>query len=113
MKPFYIYCNWICDVASWINGFQIDGLEGIPFISIVRKGTSWQLKNHEAIHNVQQLECFIIAWYFIYGFEYIANRFKMDHYSAYKMIRFEQEAYMNENNATYLDTRKHYAWRTL
>lgn len=108
--PFYIYSNWICDLASKINGFKVGGIEFIPFIIILRKGASEQLKNHETIHFKQQLECLFLFWYLIYLFNYLILRLKYKHYEAYKKICFESEAYTNESDLQYLSKRKLYAW---
>lgn len=109
--PFYIYSNWICDLVSKINGFKVDGIEFIPFIIILRKGASEQLKNHETIHFKQQLECLFLVWYMIYLFNYLILRLKYKHYEAYKKICFEKEAYGNQNKKNYLKTRKLWNWR--
>ncbi len=110
--PFYIYSNWICDLASKINGFKVDGIEFIPFIIILRKGVSLSLKNHETIHFYQMMECYIIFYYIIYAINYAILRFKgVDHINAYKNIVFEKEAYNNQNKKNYLKTRKLWSWR--
>lgn len=70
--------------------------------------------NHERIHLQQQKECLIIGFYILYAYEYLVNRiiYKMYHTTAYFNIRFELEAYENQTNLKYLDTRKRYAWKT-
>ncbi len=108
--PFYIYSNWICDLCSKINGFKVGGIEFIPFVIILRKGASEQLKNHEMIHFKQQVECLFLFWYLIYLFNYLILRLKYKHYEAYKKICFENEAYKNESDLQYLSKRKLYAW---
>lgn len=110
LKPFYIYCNWICNLASWINNFKVDGIEFIPFFVILRKGSSPQLKNHETIHFKQQVECLFVFWYLIYISQYLFNLIKMKHYDAYKNICFEKEAYKNQQNFNYIKTRKIFNW---
>lgn len=109
--PFYIYSNWICNLASKINGFKVDGLEFVPFVIILRKDSSLSLKNHETIHFWQQLECLFLLWYLIYLFNYLILRLKYKHYEAYKKICFESEAYENERDLEYISKRKLYAWR--
>lgn len=109
--PLYIYSNWICDLASKINGFKVGGIEFIPFVIILRKGASEQLKNHETIHYKQMMECLIVFWYLIYIGHYLYNLIKFkDHKSAYRAICFEKEAYSKQGSALYLYTRPRFAW---
>lgn len=65
------------------------------------------LINHEKIHLRQQVELFILPFYLFYLTEYIYRRFQYKtHEAAYRNISFEKEAYANEANLKYLDTRK-------
>ena len=89
------------------NGFV--GITLFPFI-ILRKENLKQdqiLINHEKIHLRQQLELLVLLFYIIYGFEWVIKFFiyKND-YLTYKNLSFEREAYQNENNLSYLKTRK-------
>jgi Ca2+/Na+ antiporter len=91
--------------------------------------------NHKSIHCRQQIEFMIISalvigilvlavhlslWWFLlvpfifyiwYGIEYFI-RFVIcgDNKKAYRGIAVEQEAYVNEDNLSYLKTRKWFAW---
>lgn len=91
--------------------------------------------NHESIHCRQQIEFMIISalvigilvlavhlslWWFLlvpfifyiwYGIEYF-TRFVIcgNNKKAYRGIAVEQEAYVNEDNLSYLKTRKWFAW---
>ena len=66
---------------------------------------------HEQIHTAQMKEMFYIFFYIWYGLEYIIIRlFHKTQCGAYRDISFEEEAYANEHNRTYLKTRKRYAW---
>ena len=79
--------------------------------------------NHETIHTEQMKDfaCFLplclqqyiggIIFYIIYFFEWLWRvLFTKDRFShkAYRNISFEQEAYKNETNLFYLDTRNHF-----
>jgi len=70
--------------------------------------------NHESIHWLQQLELLIIFFYLWYFVEWlikgILGIFSKGNESAYRRISFEREAYTNDDNLEYLNTRKHYAW---
>ncbi|MBL4678873.1 MAG: hypothetical protein JKY70_22175 [Mucilaginibacter sp.] len=63
--------------------------------------------NHERIHLRQQLELLILPFYLLYLLNYLFNllRYK-NHHKAYMNIAFEREAYRNEHNFNYLNTRK-------
>lgn len=82
-----------------------------PFVWC-RGKLSPQTRRHEAIHFFQQLEMLFIFQWICYGSSYLYNRVirRMDGPLAYRMNAFELEAYNNEADETYLDTRKPYAW---
>ena len=69
------------------------------------------LINHEKIHLRQQLELLIIPFYALYFIDFILKiiLFK-DKNKAYKNILFEREAYLNEENLDYLQTRPFWNW---
>ena len=67
------------------------------------------LINHEKIHLRQQRELLVLLFYIIYGFEWGIKFFIYKNgYLTYKNLSFEREAYQNENNLSYLKSRK--AW---
>jgi hypothetical protein len=109
--PIVIKCNWMLKIASWVNGFEVAGIEYIfPFV-IVNDLSNEILIRHKTIHFRQMCETLVIGFYILYSFYYIKNRFKgMDHESAYDAIPFEMEAYKNEKNKNYLENRKKYCW---
>ena len=68
---------------------------------------------HETIHTKQMKEMLWIFFYLWYGIEWLIifcsgkhSNFK----SIYHDISFEEEAYNNEKNESYLENRKHYSW---
>ena len=76
------------------------------------------LINHERIHIRQQLEGLIVFFYIIYIFDwlyqYIRGKYILKNpdfniNKAYRNIGYEKEAYSNENNLQYLNSRKWYA----
>lgn len=75
-----------------------------PFVFHKLEKISPRVLNHENIHGKQQKELLIIPFYIIYILEAILK--------GYKNISFEKEAHGNDENLTYLDTRKWFAmWR--
>jgi hypothetical protein len=89
------------------NGFV--GITLFPFI-ILKKLALKQDKiliNHEKIHLKQQQELLILIFFIIYGLEWgIKFLIYKNGYLSYKNLSFEREAYQNENNLSYLETRK-------
>ena len=67
-----------------------------PFIFITQSKEDcpvW-LFNHEQVHIEQQLNWLIIPFYIVYVYDYVKGRLKgYTHDLAYRMIRFEVEAY--------------------
>lgn len=92
-------------------GFYAVNLFGTLFIREEHKGKK-VLKstlNHEAIHTEQMKELGYIFFYIWYFIEWLIRLIINGRY-AYYMLSFEQEAYNNEKNYKYLNTRKRYNW---
>lgn len=67
--------------------------------------------NHESIHTEQMKEMLYIFFYIWYGIEYIAIRLLHNsQHGAYRDVSFEEEAYINERDLSYIKNRKHYSW---
>ena len=92
------------------GGYKAINLFGILF---TKSDLSETEINHEAIHTAQMKEMLYVFFYLWYGIEYliiwVTNLFKSQH-DHYHEVSFEEEAYANQKNFQYLDTRKHYAW---
>ena len=90
------------------RGFTAINLLGVLF---VHPGVylSHELMNHERIHTAQQREMLFVFFYLAYTLEWLA-RLPMRG-NAYRNISFEREAYANQRNLDYLDSRRPYAWR--
>lgn len=95
------------------NGREIEGMFLFPFIimgdekpSSKKKLDSWnKFVNHESIHYYQCLKYYVIGFYIMYSYDYIVGRIKgMGHYQAYRNVRFEVEAYDNDDNLDYLNS---------
>ena len=65
--------------------------------------------HHEEIHGKQQVEMLIVFFLLWYVLEWLIRLIVYRNaHKAYRMIGFEQEAYLNELDGDY--KRKHYAW---
>jgi len=107
MKPKTIYVSWIKTPISGIMLF--------PFL-LIRKnlkgsGKANKIINHETIHFHQAIETLVLPFYIIYVINYLLNLLKYkNHNTAYKNILAEKEAFSNDSNLDYLETRKKYCW---
>ncbi|PQJ22966.1 hypothetical protein BSU00_01435 [Tenacibaculum sp. SG-28] len=89
------------------------GLAIYPFIFLKRKElkNNLYLINHEKIHLQQQRETLLLLFYLIYGIEWLIKLLLYKNTAlAYVNISFEREAYTNENNLNYLETRKSWSF---
>lgn len=92
------------------KGYKAINLFELIFI---RKGSTFTEKdlNHEKIHSAQMRELLYIFFYLWYGIEWLILLFKYkDTSKAYKNVRFEKEAYAQQDNEYYLNYRSHYAF---
>ena len=105
MLPFKIYTRK--KIFNYYTGLSF-------FIFIwISKLTQDEVKlvRHEKIHFLQQIEMLFIFHWVLYAFFYIVARSKgHGHYAAYRHNPFELEAYTHESDASYLKTRKVFAW---
>lgn len=93
--------------------FPFGGYKAINIFGIIftKKELSERELNHELIHTKQMKEMLYLFFYLWYGIEYLITRIFHDtQHSAYRDISFEEEAYNNEADLNYINTRKHYAW---
>lgn len=116
MKPKVIYSDKTLKSLSWF--MPIGGIAIFPFIILrenYKKQTKFWIKknaetiNHETIHFKQALELGIIGFYILYVLEFLVKLFFYGK-NAYMNISFEREAYGNDSNLDYLQTRKPYSW---
>lgn len=92
-----------------------DGMALFPFILVRQTNPSPTLLNHERIHLRQQAELGVLPFYLWYIVEYGIRRIQYrDRYAAYRNISFEREAFTNDNDLTYLESRRFWAfWQYL
>lgn len=95
-------------VAKYLIPRGYRGLAVFPFVLVKYKldKENKVFVNHEKIHLRQQLELLVIPFFIWYFVEFL---FRFMQYRtidlAYRNISFEREAYANENNYDYLNTR--------
>jgi hypothetical protein len=84
------------------------GLTIFPFVFLKHKGLSDNsiLINHERIHLRQQIELLFIPFFVVYLVEFLYRLIQYKKWTlAYRNISFEREAYKNEKDLKYLDSR--------
>lgn len=103
MKPIIVHIPWM----------RPAGMALLPFILVRERKYQYDpvLINHELIHFRQQLEMLIIPFYVLYLLNYGFNLIKYrHHYTAYREMYYEREAYVNERDMEYLKKRKFWAF---
>ena len=94
------------------KGFR--GFTFFPFVFLkYRKDTDNEvLLNHEKIHIKQQLEMLIVPFFIWYFLEFLYRLIQFRNRNiAYRNISFEREAYENEKDLNYIQSRPF--WRFL
>lgn len=83
-----------------------------PFIFCEEEMDPFTL-NHERIHFQQQKELWIVGFYVLYVYYWLKGKlkYKMNDRQAYLNIPFEIEAYSNDTDFEYLDSRPKHNWR--
>lgn len=101
---------------KWINkfipfpGFRCVNLFGVLFVR-GEKELSASTLNHEAIHTAQWKELLYIGFILWYVIEWIIRLIICwNTHDAYRNMSFEREAYDNDQNLSYLQTRKRFAF---
>lgn len=78
---------------------------------VCRGELSEKTRTHETIHFFQQLEMLFVLQWVLYGLFYLVGRFtKGSWMQAYYENPFELEAYANDQDSDYLNTRKWWSW---
>lgn len=102
-------------VAPFLFSKRFRALALYPFIFVATAADAQDrvLLQHERIHFRQQKELLFVFFYLFYALDFLRNlfRFRGNAQQAYRCICFEQEAYTFEHDATYLNSRKLFAWR--
>lgn len=94
-------------VFKWLPK-QVSAMALFPFVllKLQNQSNNAVLLNHEKIHLRQQMELLILPFYVWYLVEYLVRLLQYrNHKNAYLNICFEREAYNNETDLEYLNTR--------
>ena len=110
--PWFFKNSKVPVVLSKFTPIEIGAITIGPWV-FSRGEMSDVTKNHETIHWQQYIETGILGFIILYYSFYFWNLIKYrDGQVAYHMIPFEKEAYDNDKNLNYLETRKRYSWLT-
>lgn len=95
------------------KGYHSINLFGILFVRGHSK-IGLRTYNHESIHLKQMQEMLWIGFYLWYVIEYLiiffCRVFSTKQKDRYHEVSFEEEAYANETDDSYLQHRRHFAW---
>ena len=95
-------------VFKYLNPRGFRGLTFFPFVFL--KNNEDELDkvfvNHEKIHLRQQIELLVFPFYVWYGIEFLIRWIiTKEKNVAYRNISFEKEAYTNEKDLNYIESR--------
>lgn len=109
-KPWFFENSKVPVILSKFAPIEIGAITIGPLV-YSRGEISDITKNHESIHWQQYIETGIVGFIFLYYYFYLVNWIKTrDGKLSYLTIPFEIEAYQNDENLNYLETRKRYSW---
>lgn len=100
-------------VSKYLMPKRFRAIALFPFVVVrdIFETDNLVLINHEKIHLKQQLELLIVPFYVLYFTDYLIKIIIFrDKDKAYKNILFEREAYLNEENLDYLQSRPFWNW---
>lgn len=104
------YSDKFLNSVSWFG--RVSGIALWPFIVLRENRRGDQvLLNHEKIHLRQQIEMLLVPFFVVYLIHYLINLIKFRSYGrAYRNICFEREAFSNEEDSGYLNSRRFWSW---
>jgi hypothetical protein len=111
MSPIFIENSRVPVLLSKVSPIEIHAISLVFFV-FCRGELSEITRRHETIHFRQWLELLIIGFACLYVGTWLWFRL-VKRYSgelAYRSIPFEQEAYDNQGDPDYLNSRSCYAW---
>lgn len=127
------YNNWLAK-AILMNGFGTITLAAWVLTINSKNEINQSVINHECVHAKQWIECAVItaiivwllmavfdiscwwmllsliAFYVLYGLEYLIKRWNNTADEAYEKISFEREARLAERNNSYLENSGYFEW---
>ena len=108
--PIFFENSKVPIILSYVSPIEIGAITVGPFI-FIRGTASEVLRNHERIHWEQYKELYIIGFLFLYVYYWLQGYLiSRDGKAAYYSIPFEREAYANDQNLKYLESREKKAW---
>ncbi len=93
------------------KGFS--GMAIFPFVFVNREAlkSNTIFINHERIHLKQQIELLILPFFILYVLEFLIRLLQFRSWQiAYRNISFEREAYINEKDLNYLQSRSFWSF---
>ena len=109
-KPIFVENSRLPVWLSKISPIEIWAMS-LAFWVFCRDKMSEQTRRHETIHYQQQLELGFILQWILYGLFWLVGLVRYrDGAMAYRQNPFEREAYDNEADPTYLETRTRWSW---
>lgn len=109
-KPIFIEKSKIPIWLSKLAPIEIEAIALFPFV-FSRETCDEELRRHETIHFQQYLETFVFGFWVLYLWDYMFNRLNgLSGPEAYRATRAEVEAYENDQDVDYLQTRNRFEW---
>ena len=111
-KPVFVEDSRIPVWLSKLAPIEINAITLFCFV-FSRGKIAESTKRHETIHYQQYLETLIVGFLLIYLYDFLyASIIKRKGFTreSYLSIRFEQEAWENDEYINYLDSRPRFAW---
>ena len=110
MKPIIVRNSRIPKLVSWF--FPVAAITLWPFVFIRTDHDSPRLINHEEIHIRQYNEMLVIGFLLVYIYDWVVGLLKhRNAHVAYRLIRFEQEAFEYDSDPDYHSKRKRFSWK--
>ena len=110
LRPIFVENSWIPRLLSYIAPINIGAIT-LGFIVFSRGEINKKTRRHETIHFQQFLETLFIGFLILYFYDWITKYFEYRNATiAYYNIRAEREAYDNEDDENYLQTRRRWKW---
>ena len=110
-KPFVYENSRLPVLLSKIAPIQVFAFSFGPWV-FCREEMPEDTRRHETIHYHQQLEMLFIFQWLLYGYYWIAGKVTgLTGKDAYYYNPFEREAYENDADPSYIESRPLWAWR--
>ena len=110
LKPIFIENSKLPIWLSKLAPIDVWAFSFGPFV-VCRGELSEKVKVHETIHFFQQLEMLFVFQWILYGLFYVIGRVTKGSWrEAYYGNPFELEAYDNDTDFDYLDSRRWWNW---